>query len=366
MKLRWLPVVASICGVAFCASVAQAQSVYVHNKPISKSVISAGTTYVPFNDLMRALHRGWTIDNGVVTPSSTNMKSEAISGESFTLAGKNGKVNVQGMIKDGALWVPVRVAKDLGFEVIANKETQIIDIIVPHKISDADRAAQAEVDAKNAQKAADLAAKEDAYKEAMAERKAAMAELKAKREKGSAAEEGAYPEDLDKSDKGEAKAEASESSVDGVVTYADYQKVQKEMDEKAAAKRRAESAERLAAKQMAGGDESEEAEVVKDVPVPNVIVFAPQAIVDYFSGHINMCASVKNIGTAEAKSLRAKLTLLGPDGSVWNTRTVSSPAIAPNGAWSISEGYDHPSGSEIMRGNCTLKVDVDYANKPAK
>ena len=62
MKLRLLPVMASLCGMLFCASAAQANSVYVHNKPIENVLTVNNTVYVPFNDLMKGLGRSWSVD----------------------------------------------------------------------------------------------------------------------------------------------------------------------------------------------------------------------------------------------------------------------------------------------------------------
>ncbi len=352
MKLRWMPVVASLVGMFFCASVAQAQSVYVHNKPLAHAADVGGTVYVPFNELMKSLNCGWNISDGVVKVNTNGFDGPTLFLDSFCLQVGGKSVDVKGLMRDDQVWVPVRLARELGCEVNYNKATQIIDVVAPRLISDSDRAAQAEVDKARAEKESKLAEEQEQQRLALEERKKQMAALKATKSSGMSADPDA---------EGSLPSEFAAGASGGVETYEDLINVQKQLDKEAFERRQAADA----AEDGAGATDTK-AEKAAPAPEPNVVVFAPQAIPDYFTGHITLRATVKNIGDAEAKGLRATLTVVGPDGSVWNTQNLTCSSVAAGGQWNIESGYDHIAGSEMPRGNVILKVNVDYSNKPAK
>ena len=373
MKMRLMPVVASLCGMFICASAAQANSVYVHNKPIEHVVTIDNSVYVPFSELMKGLRYSWSVDSkGNVVLKENGSGGPALRDANFTVKGDKGDVSVQGVMRDGELWVPVRIAKGLGYDLSYNAKTEIVDIVRPRLKTDADRAAEAEVSRARAEKAAQLAKEQEEQKTALAERKQAMAELKAKRE-GKASEdaspakdapdakEGAYNVDFDAiGDQAAREVEAKQKELGSVETYSDLVKVQQQLDEQDRARREA----IRKAREEAGLDGSGK-EAAAAAPAPNLMVFAPRAIPDYFTGHINMTATVKNVGDAEAKTLNATVSLVGPDGSVLNTQRFNRASVPANGQWEISTGYDHIAGSEMPRGSYQLRVNVDCANKPA-
>ena len=373
MKMRLMPVVASLCGMFICASAAQANSVYVHNKPIEHVVTIDNSVYVPFSELMKGLRYSWIVDSkGNVVLKENGSGGPALRDANFTVKGDKGDVSVQGVMRDGELWVPVRIAKGLGYDLSYNAKTEIVDIVRPRLKTDADRAAEAEVSRARAEKAAQLAKEQEEQKTALAERKQAMAELKAKREgkvsedaspakDAPDAKEGAYNVDFDAiGDQAAREVEAKQKELGSVETYSDLVKVQQQLDEQDRARREA----IRKAREEAGLDGSGK-EAAAAAPAPNLMVFAPRAIPDYFTGHINMTATVKNVGDAEAKTLNATVSLVGPDGSVLNTQRFNRASVPANGQWEISTGYDHIAGSEMPRGSYQLRVNVDCANKPA-
>lgn len=372
MKLRLMPVVASLCGMFICASAAQANSVYVHNRPVENVVTINNSVYVPFNELMKGLKYSWSLDKqGQVVLKENGSGGPALNSANFTVAGEKGKFAVQGVMRDGQVWVPVRIAKDLGYELSYNPKTEIVDILRPRLKTDADRAAEAEVNQARAAREAQLAKEREEQRAALEERKQAMADLKAKREGKNSeaaaadspaepANEGAYDQNFEEiGERAAREVEARQKEVGGVDTYADLLKVQQQLDEQDIARRAA----IRKAKQEAGLDGDGEKEAA--VPAPNLIVFAPRATPDYFTGHINMTATVKNIGNAEAKTVNATVSLVSPDGTIINTQRFNRVAVPANGQWDISTGYDHIAGAEMPRGNYTLQVNVDHANKPA-
>lgn len=374
MKMRLMPVVASLCGMFICASAAQANSVYVHNKPIEHVVTIDNSVYVPFSELMKGMRYSWSVDSkGNVVLKENGSGGPALRDAHFTVKGEKGDVSVQGVMRDGELWVPVRIAKGLGYDLSYNAKTEIVDIVKPRLKTDADRAAEDEVNKARAEKAAQLAKEQEEQRSALAERKQAMADLKAKREgknsedaspakEEAAAKEGAYNIDFEAiGEKAAREVEAKQKDLGSVETYSDLVKVQQQLDEQDRARREAIAKARA----EAGLDGSGNKETAAAVPAPNLVVFSPRATPDYFTGHINMTATVRNVGDAEAKTLNATVSLVGPDGTVLNTQRFNRASVPANGQWDISAGYDHIDGSGMPHGSYQLRVNVDCANKPA-
>ncbi len=379
MKMRLMPVVASLCGMFICASAAQANSVYINNKPVEKVATIDNVVYVPFKDLMSGLNYSWKVDDrGVVVLKENGAAGPELQKADFTVEGSKGSFAVQGLMRDGQVWVPVRMVKGLGYELAYNRATEMVDIMKPRLKTDADRAAEEEVNQARAEREAKLAQEREAEKTALEERKQALAELKAKKAKGDGSEsskpvkqpvlpEGSYDNAFEAGEAAAREIANQQKDIGGVETYSDLMKVQEQLDEQDRARRLAiYEAERKAREKEQGQQEVKKEEKAAPVPVPNLVVFAPRATPDYFTGHINMTATVRNIGDAEAKGLSATVSLIAPDGSVLNTQRVSNPSVGVNGQWDISTGYDHIDGSGMPHGNYQLRVSVDFANKPEK
>ncbi|MBQ7567924.1 hypothetical protein IJT17_03885 [bacterium] len=378
MKLRLLPVMASLCGMLFCASAAQANSVYVHNKPIENVLTVNNTVYVPFNDLMKGLGRSWSVDeSGKIILKDFAGAGPDLKSADIVFGGELEGSGVKGMMHGGQVWVPVRMVRMLGYELSYNAKTEIVDIVTPRMKTDADRAAEAEVNQARAEREAKLAEEREAERAALEERKQAMAELKAKRNRGedgspSASEaeanpaEGSYDEGFEVDEEAAARrVAAKQKDIGGVESYDDLVRVQQQLDEQDAARR---AARREAQKRAAEAEEANGGVAADKAaePAPNVVVFAPRANPDYFTGHIDMTAIVKNIGNLAAQGVSATLTLVAPDGSVLNTQRVNRQSVPVNGQWEITAGYDHIDGTSMPRGNYQLRVAADCTNKPKK
>lgn len=327
-----------LCGLAVLAALSapiSAEELYVRNRAFGDALFVGGTTYVPAGTFLKALDVAWTDNGASVSLGSGESPDAAFDSEAITLTNGEKTLDLTGMLRGGKLYVPAKsLANFVGYTVIANPDTGVVDVVKSREYTSSDAAAEKEVAAaaqaaKDARKAERDArqAKEKAWADAKAE-----AEAKAK---GETTEEGETAE-------GESKEEGDKS--DG--------KSETKTDVKAP------ETETKPAETAAAPAE----EKPKEAPKANLVVLSNDASPNYYTGECTFRAVIQNQGFAPAENLSAAFTVTGPDGRVWVKKTLYRGPLAVDGRWEITEIYKHPQAAAMPRGNFTVDVVPKYTS----
>jgi|GEM_PF-1961452 hypothetical protein len=114
--------------------------IYVRNKPLTSAVIRRGYVFAPFDAVMSKLQFGYTQgDDGVVhiTSSPGSYPVLRSSGNSLRCEYNGTNFTIGAAQSRGSVYVPLRkLCNSVGATFIANKSTNIIDIVVPQGMSD--------------------------------------------------------------------------------------------------------------------------------------------------------------------------------------------------------------------------------------
>ncbi len=290
-----------------------AEELFVRNRAFGDAYFVGGTTYVPVSGFLKAVDVSWSDSGSTVRLGSGDSPESAFDSEAITVTQGDKSIDLTGVMRGGKLYVPVKnLANFVGYTVIHNSDTGVVDVIKTREYNSAD--AQAEKDV-----AATKAAESDARK---ASREARQAKEKA------------YAD---------ARAESSEGEED-------------EGEESAEAK----PAESGVKEGQATAGEGEEKP--KEPPKANVVILSSEANPNYYTGEVIFRAVVQNQGFAPAENLTAQLTVTGPDDKVWLTKNYHHAPLAVDGRWEIEEKYNHRLKSAMPRGDFKVVVTPKFTS----
>lgn len=292
-------IVALLVAFTLLSAASEAQVVYVRNKPFKSAVNIAGTTYVPFREVMRTLRVDWTVaSDGTVQTSEGSGAGPTLRDASFVLVGKGGQLPINGLFRQGDAWVPLAsLAKPLGLTLEYDKALGITELVVSRQVTESDRKVardlaqaeekrQAEAKAAAEKKRAErLAAKEaeeaeaeaealeseeasDEDSEEIAEQETTSAAKSLSAKKKAKLTDGSFPEEFEKSasakgekkqvskaDKKAAKADKKASKADKMAVAEDDKAANDGKDAKGAksakGEKKSKSAKKAASKQAA-------------------------------------------------------------------------------------------------------------------
>lgn len=308
-----------LCGAAIFAILSAptfAEELFVKNRAFGDAYFIGGTTYVPVSEFLKAIDVSWNDLGSTVSLGSGNSPASAFDSESVTITQGEKSIDLSGVVRNGKLYVPVKnLANFVGYTVIHNSDTGIVDVIKVREYNASDAQAAQEV---AAAKAAEEQARK-ASREARQAKEKAYADAKAA-ESGESEDEGSESEDA-------AAAEETPSEVsEGEAT----------------------------------AGEAEEGP--KEAPQANVVVLASDAAPNYYTGEVVISAVIQNQGFAPAENLTAQLTVTGPDGKVWFSKNYHHAPLAIDGRWEISEKYTHRLKSAMPRGDFNVVVTPKFTS----
>lgn len=290
-----------------------ADELYVRNRAFGDAHFVQGTTYVPAGSFLKALGVAWSANGSNVRLGSGDSPESAFENPNVTVVYGDKSLDLSGMLRGGKLYVPAKeLATLVGYSVLHNPNTGVVDVVKGRNYTSADSAAEKEVAAAHA--AAKDALKAD--REARQAKEKAAAEAKAK----ASGEEGEEDEEADEADT------EDESATDS------------------------------AAVAPASDAQPAASEEPKEPPKANLVVLSNDADPNYYTGECTFRAVIQNQGFAPAEGISAQFTVTGPDNRVWVKKTLYHGPLAVDGRWEISEKYKHPLASSMPRGNFTVDV----------
>ncbi len=357
MKLRLSALAVLLAAVVLVMSAADAQSLFVRNRPFPNRVNLGGTMYVPLEEFLQALKMDWTVrEDGTVEVSPGTGSGVSLTEASVALAYQGRSTRVEGTLRDSQVWVPLRpVAEFLKFSVVHSPAIDVLDVVSGRLTTEEDRELAAKVRAEST-------AREQAVQEAWNKRKSQIeAERKARQE----AEKAAETEEAAEADEtGEAamvgkKAEAEEGTFPAEMAGRPTRTRSKTKARPTPSPTPAPSP----SPSPAPAPSPSPAASPKPAPEAQLIVVSPRALADYFTGKVTCTARVQNNGEAPATRISALVILRGPDGSVWNRQTLRRDSLQVDESWNLETTYVHPSKTSMPRGIPTVTVELDYARK---
>lgn len=331
-----------------CGSVSiptEAEEVYVRNRLFKDAYMLGDTTYVPVDSFLRAVDMAWTVENGILVLGTGDSPEWSPQRDTFIASRNGNELVVNGILRGARIYVPAKeLAEFVGYQVKYNADTGIVDIIQSRLTSSMDEKAAQEIAATNK---AQKEARDAAWQERVAKAKAAR--------EAKAAEEAAATEEAD--------AEAGEDGETVLAAKGDPDVDPSDTKEQA----------------IDGKDDranaSYEDESPKDAPDPTeegpppeaeLIVLSTNAEPNNYTGEVKFRAVLQNQGYAKATDVKARFTVIGPDGKEWVAKTVYHAPMAPDERWEINETYKHRLGAAIPRGNYNVQVNPTFSSAPAK
>lgn len=318
-----------LCGLAVLAAVSapvSAEELYVRNRAFGDALFVAGTTYVPASSFLKALDVDWSDNGATVSLGSGDSPEAAFDSETITVTKGGKSLDLSGMVRGGKLYVPARdLAKFVGYTVINNPDTGIVDVVKTREITDSDLAAEKEVAA--SQTAAAEARK--AEREARKAKEKAFADAKAEAEAKA------------KGETAEGEGETATEEEEGTETAADA-KVEE-------------------AKPAEASPEAKP-ETPKEPPKANLVVLSSEATPNYYTGEVIFRAVIQNQGYAPAENLTAAFTGVGPDERAWVKKTLYHAPLGVDERWEIVETYKHPLQSAMPRGTFVVTATPKFTS----
>ncbi len=329
-----------LCGVAIVAAMsasaptsAHAEELFVRNRAFAEAYFVGGTTYVPVDTFLKALEVPWSVKGATIVLGEGNSPDNTFATDTAKVM-KNGKtLDLAGMLRGGRLFVPAKdLATFVGYAVIHNADTGIVDVVKTREINAADREAAKEVQAANQ-------AERDALKaerEARVAKEKAFLDAKTKKEGDKVEAEG----------EGDVAVETT-TKVETTTTTA--------QDDPTTAK-----VETTTTKV----ETTTVTEEPKEPPKAELVVLTTDSDPQNYEGQVTFRAVLQNQGYAAAKDVTAKLTVVGPDGLTWVDKTIYHGPIPPDGRWEIVELYKHRLGASMPRGAYSVTVTPKFTSAP--
>lgn len=320
-----------LCGVAIVAALsasaptsAHAEELFVRNRAFADAYFVGGTTYVPVDAFLKALEVPWSVKGSTIVLGEGTSPDNTFATDTAKVMRGGKTLDLAGMLRGGRLFVPAKdLATFVGYAVIHNADTGIVDVVKTREITESDLEAAKEVQAANQ-------AERDALK---AEREARIAKEKAFAEA-----------------KAEKEAEANGEKVEGEgdVAVESTTKVETTTTTTTTTKEASTTAE----------------EEPKEPPKAELVVLTTDSDPNNYEGEVTFRAVLQNQGYAAAKDVTAKLTVVGPDGLTWVDKTIYHGPISPDGRWEIVELYKHRLGASMPRGAYSVTVTPKFTSAP--
>lgn len=352
--------VAALCGSGTFP--AQADELYVRNRLFKDAYFLGNTTYVPVDGFLKAVRVPWRVNGSVIVVGEGGSPALAGFGEAVTVVNSGKRTELVGLVKDGRLYVPTKsIAKAVGYGVIVNNDTGVVDVVKSRLHNDDDDKAVAELASARAE---EKKKRDEAWQARVAKAKAlkkAKEDAKKKAEEDDDDDDDADLDSDDTSDSDDA-LDADDDDKD----IADSDDDGKDVDMKDTSKDMDTDDD---SKDMDTDDKSEKEEPEtekKPPPKAELSVLSTQADPNNYTGEVKFRAVVQNQGYAAAKNVRAKFKVVGPDGQTWISKTVYRSQMNPDDRWDIVEDYRHRAGAAIPRGNFEITVTPQFDSVPPK
>jgi hypothetical protein len=344
MRFRLSALAGFLAAVMLLALAADAQTLYVRNRPFPDRVNIGGTVYVPVERFLQALKVDWLPQEDgslIVTPGRG--QGTPVTEKTFLMRSGERSLIVEGLDRGQEIWVPLRPVADLmGFQVLYTPETEILDVVAGRPITASDRQAAAEIASANA-------AREQAIQEAWNKRREAIQAERKAREEAAAAKAAAEGE--------EPEADSQEGGEGAFPSEMDARPAPRPSPAAPAPA----PAPVASPAPPAAPEAPAKPEAPKPPPEAMLIVISPMAVADYFTGTVRCTARIQNNGEAPASGISAQVILRGPDGSVWNRQRVyRDGTLEVDGVWNLEASYVHPDGNAMPRGIPSVTVELDY------
>ena len=335
MKNRIL--VGALAALLSLSATVTAEEVFVRNRPF-KQVIKVGSeSYVPAEQLLKALGYNWTVKGQTVALTTEPAANGEFPTGSVQLLYGEKSLNLESTRRGSQAYVSLSpVAKFLDYSVVTNRSAGTIDVNKGRLASDSEKKMLSAAEAAKAEK-------EKETREAW-EKKAA--EIKDKREAKNKKDDGAKTE----GDKAEGDKPAEGDKGKGKTAS----KGKKEKTEPK------EAAQAEPPKEAAPAEDKDKEKKNEPKPAPRLEVFRADAKPDYSTGVVTIEAEVRNQGNGPADTVSGTVSLYGTndDGKevLWYRSAVRGPALKPDGSWTYKYEYRHRSGASMPHGN--LRVDL--------
>jgi len=333
---------------------AQADELYIRNRPFKDAYFIGGTTYVPVEGFLKAVEVPWRVDGEMLVLGEGSSPALDMSTETLRARHMDKNLTLNGILRGGTLYVPATgLAKFVGYSVNYSRETGIVDVIQGRLTTDMDEKAASEVQAANQ---AEQEARQAAWQERVEKARAAR---KAKEE----AEEAENGDDLDADTDSEDAIERERESREDLAAKGDPDVDPTDTETQA----------------IDGKDDREDASYEADVteveeenkkseppPEANLVVLSSEADPNNYDGTVVFRAVLQNQGYVDATNVKARLKVVGPDQKEWINKTIYHGPISPDGRWVITENYRHRLGASIPRGQYDVTVTPTYDSAAPK
>lgn len=340
--------IAALCGTG--TTQAQADELYIRNRPFKDVYFSGGSAYVPVDGFLKAIRVPWSTTGNMVTVGSGSSPALVSGDEMVTLVRGGESTQLSGIIRNGKLYVNSKeIAKATGYGLIYNRATGVFDVVKSRFTNESDEKAAAEVVAAN--EAAE--AKRDAAWQARVEK--ARAARKAKEE----AENAADDEDSDSLDEDTDEDLGDEDMADA--TDSDSSKDMDE-DEDEDEDEDFDTTDKSSDASTADTSDPDEGEPKK----ADLVVISTDAAPNLYNGEVKFSAVLQNQGYADATNVKARFVAVGPDGKTWVSKTLFHGDMAPDGRWVITEDYRHRLKGAAPRGEFKVTVTPEFDSAAPK
>lgn len=337
------------CGAVLLAALsfsgpapAHANELYVRNQPFGDAYFVGTSTYVPVEGFLKAVEVPWTKQGSTVVLGRGSSPSLSTTSDRVTFNADGRQASLIGIVRGNQIYVPAgELARLVGYGVVRNNHTGVVDIVKAHRITEVERKIAAQVKADAEARAAKRKAK-------WQER---IAKLRAEREAKEAAE-----------------AEAAGEGDDDDEFYDDDEDDPDDEGSKKTSKKPKETADAPAPDEDDDDDEPKKEEKPEPPPEAELVVLSSEAYPNTYTGEVEFRAVVQNQGFATAKDVRASFKVVGPDGKTWITKNLYHAPIKADGRWEIVENYTHRLGGQAVtdqegRG-FVIKVKPTFTSEP--
>ena len=348
--------VAALCGTG--TTPAQADELYIRNRPFKDVYFSGGTAYVPVDGFLKAIRVPWRTSGAgnIVTIGQGSSPSLNSGAETITLIKGDDTVQLGGIIRNGRLYVNTKeISEATGYGLIYNRSTGVFDVVKSRFTNESDeKAAEELVAAKEAAKAERDAAWQKRVEKARADRKAKEEAKQAAMDKDE--DDDDDPDDMeDDADDTEDDEDVLEAKGDPDVDASDTVEAEDVDDEDFDTTDNS--------KEMPDNDKVEKKEAPKKA---DLVVLSTDAAPNLYTGEVKFSAVLQNQGYADATKVKARFVAVGPDGKTWVSKTLFHGDIKPDGRWVITEDYTHRLKGAAPRGEFTVTVEPEFDSKAPK
>ena len=346
---------AALCGSGIAP--AQADEVYIRNRPFKDAYFLSGTTYVPVDSFLKAVRVPYRLDGSTVVVGRGQSPAVRPRRSQIALLRNGERLDLSGVLRGGKLYVPAkRIAQFVDYGVIYNRDTGIVDVVKSRFISsDDEKAASDVVAAKQADK--DL---RDAAWQVKVDK--ARADRQAKKEAAEAAraaleeddedfdDEDFEDEDMEDEDMADSDEDSDDDDDDDDDSFEDEEPTTVAAD----------------------SDDDEDGEN-EPPPVAELVVLNTQALPNYYTGEVVFTAVFQNQRYASAGDVTASYIGKGPDGKTWVRKTFRRGPLKPDERWEIRHEYRHHLRASMPRegqatstgtGRFELKVTPNFKTVP--